>query len=250
MDELALQKQNLIYQNLPKKGLVVYKNQMNQICMGNIGAKYQDLVMLIFSQIKDSLLEDTSTPVMEGFGSIILDGYEVRKIAGYKGHHTKSEFDAFLDEFWKNIKEFDYLYDNGIHRINGVLFPALGYDRETDKIQVMYTPLLHDFLEQTDREFTRFLLEDHCKISGKHTKPLFRLLMQWNGSNMTRWYEMNELRLLLGYSEDYPVKKFVQEIGSGIEEITSKKILKKIQAEYQRANTKGAPIAKVRFRFR
>ena len=245
----SVAKPSKVHKKIGKKA-VVYNNDLNKLNIGMFSPGLQDVFVTIAACARD--------------GDEI--GGQIVGIENMLTHHVEISFDDFrkmtglsmrgdgyvvevMEKFGKDIASLQYQLILPTKIIGGSLFPLYEIDKETRTLKVAVSPSLSYILSDTDKNFTEFLVEDHCNLTGKASKTLYRILCQWKCQGYTQWYGIDELKTVFGCI-DYDNKNFVRELRKAIKELTDKKAFRNLTMDFKKDRSqKGAPISDIQFKF-
>lgn len=232
------------------KKAVVYNNDLNKLNIGAFSPGLQDAFVTIAACARGG---DNISGEIVGIESMLTHHVEISFDDFRKMTNLSMRGDGYLiemmEKFGKEIASLQYQLILPTKIIGGSLFPLYEIDKVTRTLKVAVSPSLSYILNDTDRNFTEFMVEDHCNLTGKASKTLYRILCQWKGQGYTKWYGIDELKTVFGCTE-YTTKNFLCELRKAIKELTDKKSFRNLEMVLKRdGSQKGAPISDVQFKF-
>lgn len=195
--------------------IVKYHNDFNKIKLPNFNELEQNLLCAIFVKIKNKGHEEpVKFPVND-----------LKKIATSNKYKLNNEEfkEIMVSLFYKFFKaDFKMLIKDDRNRtgeaiinlFQKVVFWYLHEDKEQkllDEIELKVNPEFSYIINELEKKFTGFKLEEFITLSGKYTKTLYRLLKQYRTTGKA-YFEWEEFCRIM----DIPENKKICEIDRDI----------------------------------
>ena len=171
--------------------VVKYNNDFNNQALRNFSSEELNLLMTIFHKLRDQ-----SINILE------YSFYDLKKIINLEKHMTTKEFTNTIMNVNKKLLALNYIYreDNTITQM--AIFKTFKIKL---KDQVLMISLNEDFrflLNDFNREWTRFELEEFVKLKSSYTKEFYRRMKQFRKTGFWKC-SIEEFRYLLDIPESY-----------------------------------------------
>ena len=239
-----------VHKTIGKKA-VIYNNDLNRLNIGAFSPNLQDVFVTVIACSRDG--GEISGEIV-GIENMLTNHAEISFDDFTKMTGTTVRGDGYLiemmEKFSKEIASLQYKLILPTKIIGGSLFPLYEIDKEKRTLKVAVSPSLSYILNDTDKNFTEFMVEDHNKLVGKASKTLYRILNQWKSQGYTCWFTIDNIKDVFGF-DSYTTKNLLAELRKAIKELTSKKSFRNLKMELKKeGGKKGAPaVTAIRFTF-
>jgi plasmid replication initiation protein len=230
------------------------KNQRNSLAIVKSNRLIEASYRLSLTEIRLILLAVSQA---RKSSKIALDTSPIRikalDFAGYFGADPKSIYaqlrDAVLSLFSRMVVTHDIDPETGFERVNHLRWISkASYIDKCGDVQLVFAPdIIGHIYNWFEGEFTKYELETVGKLSSVYAVRMYELLMQYKSVGL-RSFEINELRNILGLTNEYPAFANFKErvIGVAINQINEYTDLK---VKYEASKT-GRKFTHLEFKFK
>ena len=205
--------------------LVKYSNVMNEITLAHLKPSELDMFVYILAMAKNR--QDQVVAIDDELFISILDPKK-------QVFTSETKLKKGVYNLRKKVNEL-YAWDdveNGIFRTFNI-FSKLDYDyvnhKVICKIDETFAYLLNDFGK--NNPFTSFEFEQFFKLTAKHSKNLYRQLMQWKTKG-SMYISIDDFRMIFGLSDKYSPRDIkAKVINPSIKELLDKNYFAKLVCE-------------------
>lgn len=216
------------------KLLVKYSNVMNEISLKDLNKRELNLFMFLFAKAKNEGSNEIKIPLehfvktLDPEGNYLTSREKIKKA-------IKSTYDK-TDKLYTIDTDKDF-----------TIFHLLNYAKyvyETDSITYQvnseFLRILNDFGK--DNPFTQFELERFLKLESKHSKNLYRQLMQWKKTGEMD-IDIEDFKFRMELSASYTPRDIMQKvIKPSIEELLEKGYFAELRVEPKKSWGRGGKI--------
>ncbi len=235
-----------IHKRIGKKA-AIYNNDLNRLNIGAFPGIVQDVFVTVIACCRsgEEILKDDLC--LTHYTEISFDDFRRMIKCTERGDKNLTQI---MERFADQLVGLRYKIINPERIIGGSLFPLYEIDLEKRVLKVTVSPSLSYILNNTDSNFTEFMVEDHTRIKGKNAKTLYRILCQWKQQGHTKWYDVNELKNVFGM-DNYDTKNFIRELKKAMAELSQRRAFYNLDIDFKHDNHyKGAPIREIKFTFK
>lgn len=190
--------------------VVKYKNDLNKFSFKGLTGSELDIVFAIFHKFK----EQNATEIR-------FHKEQLKELIQYS--RTDLPFGEFAFKSFQKLQRF-LIECPAPHlekgRMSVIVFPIVAINDKTDEISVSITPIIADYLNAIEDNFTRFELAEFVNLNGTYAKTLYRLLKQYRSTGWVQ-FEWQQFKQLMGISENYRMDTIDKQIlKASIKELT------------------------------
>ena len=185
--------------------VVKYHNDLNTVPFRRFNSRELDLFFAICAKMKGK----ENKEVIFSFG-------ELKGLIQYKFTGKQRFIDDLDSLLYDKLLDLKFKYDNDNSRGGGALFTDYDIDKNGDYVTISVNEKLTYILNQLERVFTRFELEEFTTLRSSYAKNMYRLLKQWKSVGKKSW-SIEEFRRLLDIPESYPMREIDKRVLTPIE---------------------------------
>lgn len=175
---------------IPIDTQVKYDNDLNRVLIGKLNKTGQNFLMALMARVKN-----------HGTDNIVLTFSEIKKLSQYKPT-SNERFIVDLREMNHELSSLVFSAESENMLVDFSLFVTFKIDLRKKNLTVRVNPDFEYILNNFQKTFTSFELEDFVAIRSKYTKSLFRLLSNHNSTGSLK-LSTEEFRLLLDIPKSY-----------------------------------------------
>ncbi|EAI8054400.1 replication initiation protein [Campylobacter upsaliensis] len=185
--------------------IVQYHNDFNKIKLPNFNELEQNLLCAIFVKIKNKGHEEPIKFPVDDLKKIATSNKYKLDNEEFKEIMTSLFYKFFKADFKILVKdERDRVGEKIINLFQEVTFWYPHEDKEQkllDEIELQINPKFSYIVNELEKEFTGFKLEEFIALSGKYTKTLYRLLKQFRSTGKA-YFEWEEFCRVMDIAEN------------------------------------------------
>ena len=217
--------------------IVKYSNNINQAALTGLKAGGMDLFMLLCARAKD-----------RGTELLTCEYAEIKKAIGLSDHNNR----YVSTQFGKACDVINTLRFKTMNETTGsckmvILFPTCENNPENETVIIRVNPDAIALLNEINRNFTRFELQEFVKLESKYSKSLYRLLKQYRSTG-NFGVDAEKFRELMDCSPKYTNGEFMRKsVTPAVKELAA--CFPGLTVEAVRGSGRGRPIKEYRFTF-
>lgn len=202
-----------------------------------------------FSQVEMNLFFALcGKSIDKGCNRIEIDYSELRKITHFRGRSTKTLADN-LDKMYGKMSQITGRFRNGNTRTQFTMFITWENNPDTETLGIKVHPDYEYLLNNLQKEFTKFGLEEFVGLDSKYSKTLYRMLKQFKTTGRMIINDVDEFREKMGCPASYKNGIFMRDIVMpAVEELKEVFVNLECSPIYA-TNKRGKPLDGILFTF-
>lgn len=166
--------------------VIKYKNELNKFSFSGLTETELDIIFAIFHKFKE-----------KGQTEITFQTDELKELINY----TRKDiaFDKYAFNAFTKIQSFKIECRNPVNKVellSVVVFPIITLNEKERYVKVTISPIIADYLNAIENNFTRFELAEFVNLQSGYTKTLYRLLKQFRSTGWAQFEWVEFLRLM------------------------------------------------------
>lgn len=219
------------------KEIVKYGNVINSLNFSSFSQVEMNLFFALCGKTND-----------QGSNYIEIDYSELRKITHFRGRSTTMLAD-YLDKMYTKLSQITGRFRSGNTRTQFILFITWENNPDKEKLGIKVHPDYVYLLNNLQKEFTKFGLEEFVSLDSKYSKTLYRMLKQFKSTGKMVINDVEDFREKIGCPASYKNGVFMRDVVTpAVEEL--KAVFKNLECSPVYAmNKRGKPLDGLIFTF-